>query len=127
MASVPVAERKGEKVVLDAIDDAFEEASNGGTESFIMISSEGIKCVNALSQVVDQGHDDVRTGPSLDRAGAVLSVVPSAPLAAPSRVAVVSTMCRRVQRVVKNHPIAEAPPTLTPGAPLSVDDAPPVC
>jgi len=52
VASVPVAERKGEKVVLDAIDDAFEEASSGGTQSFIQVTPEGVKCIDAVSQNV---------------------------------------------------------------------------
>lgn len=52
ISSVPCTERKGEKAVLESIDDAFERAHGNSAEAFLMISSESIKCVNALTQVV---------------------------------------------------------------------------
>jgi len=52
ISSVPCTERKGEKTVLESIDDAFERSGGGGGDAFLMVSSEAIKCVNAVSQVV---------------------------------------------------------------------------
>jgi hypothetical protein len=51
IASVPVAESKGEDHVLQAIEIGFEQGST--KEMFLMISSEGIKIVNAISQEVE--------------------------------------------------------------------------